>query len=211
MSREDRIKRFAKDMELPYLVHFTHIGNIESIFKRGLLPRSKVDELSENVVTNDSYRHDRRENTISISIAHPNDAMFYKYRENDADWCVIAIKRSILWKLNCLFLKYNAADARMSILENEALSTFSAFKAMYDEDENLDSREDQCLKPFDPTDKQAEILVLENIPLKYILGVFVSSRQVKKKLNSFLTDVQIKVNSPNKGVYASRLYRRKGQ
>lgn len=210
MSKKE-IKKFAQELDIPYLVHFTHISNLESIVDNGLLSRERVDELDYDAVTNDDERYDGRANTISISIAHPNDRMFYKYRENDADWCVVALKRKLLWEMDCLFLKNNAADARMSCKSDEELSSIDAFKSMYDEMGELDSREDQCLKPYDPTDKQAEILVPDEIPTDYLLGFFVSSRQIKKNYSDLLSNYQVKVNSPDKGVYASRLYRRKWQ
>jgi len=210
MSKKE-IKAFAKELEIPHLVHFTHISNLESIIENGLLSREKVDGLDEDAVTNDEERHDGREHTISLSIAHPNDLMFYKYRGKDEDWCVIGLKRKILWEQDCLFLKNNAADARMSSKEDNELSTVAAFKSMYGEMDDLDSREEQCLKPFDPTDRQAEVLVPEEIPVECIIGVYVSNRKIKKRYSELLADYQVKVHSPNKGVYASRLYRRKWQ
>lgn len=210
MSKKD-IKEFAQEVDIPYLVHFTHISNLESIVENGFLSREIVDEMELDAVTNDEGRYDGRVHTISLSIAHPNDLMFYKYREKDDDWCVIALKRKVLWELDCLFLRNNAADGRMSRLGDDELSTITAFKSMYEEMDELDSREEQCLEPFDPTDKQAEILVPHHIPAEYILGVFVSNRQIKKNYSDLLSEYQVKVNSPNKGVYASRLYRRKWQ
>lgn len=210
MSKED-IKEFAQELGIPHLVHFTHVSNLESIIEHGLLSREKVDALNKDAVTNDEERYDGRTNTISLSIAHPNDRMFYKYRDNDEDWCVLGVKREILWKDDCLFLKHNAADARMSTKEDGELSTIEAFKSMYDEMDELDSRQEQCLERYDPTDKQAEILVPDKIPVEYLIGAYVSSRRVKKRYSDLLVDYQIKVHSPNKGVYASRLYRRKWQ
>lgn len=208
MSKKE-IKAFAQELEIPYLVHFTHISNLKSIMENGLLSREKVDDLDEDAVTNDDQRYDGRAHTISLSIAHPNYRMFYKYRGNDEDWCVIGLKRKTLWEQDCLFFKNNAADARMSGKGDNELSTVAAFKSMYDEMEDLDTREEQCLKPYDPTDRQAEVLVPEEIPVEYIIGVYVSSRKIKKRYSDLLADYQVKVHSPGKGVYASRLYRRK--
>lgn len=205
------IKKFAEELKIPYLVHFTHISNLESIVQRGLLSRKKVDALAEDFLTNDEARYDGRTHTISLSVAHPNDRMFYKYRDEHEDWCVIVLKSSVLWKLNCLFLKYNAADARMSNLDDGQLSTIEAFRSMYEEMDDLPSRNEQCLMAYDPTDKQAEILINEDIPAEYILGVIVGSRQVKKNHSEMLAGYQVKVHSPDKGFYASRLYRRKWQ
>ena len=206
--RKVGIKDIAVEIGVPYLVHFTHIKNLESILEKGLLSRDQVDDLDE-VIINDEERYDGRPNTVSLSIAHPNDRMFYKYRDKDEDWCVIVLTKRILWELDCLFLKNNAADKRVSGLSDNELSTLESFKSMYEEMDDLDSREEQCLKSFDPTDKKAEVLVLDHIPTKYILGVVVSNRQVKKNYRELLSDYQVKVNSPDKGVYASSTEPRK--
>lgn len=198
-------------MKLPYLVHFTHISNLEGILEDGLLSRDSVDKLESSVRTNDESRHDNRTNTISLSIAHPNDLMFYKYRDVDADWCLIIVDISVLWKKDSLFCKYNAADARMSNLSDDHLSTPDSLLSMFDELDDVGSRSDQCLKEFDPTDKQAEILVFDKIAPKYIEGVVFSNRQVKKEHKNILGDKKSAIHSPNKGLYATRLYRRKLQ
>lgn len=210
MSKKE-IESFSKELDIPYLLHFTHIDNLQSILENGLFSRDKVDQMGTGIITNDDGRYDGRRNTISLSIAHPNDRMFSKYREKDEDWCVLALRSKLLWELDCLFFKYNAADGRISRVGNKELSSLEAFKAMFEEIEELDSREDQCLEPYDPTDKQAEVLFFDHIPLKYIFGVFVSNRKVKKNYKGLLDGYKTAINSPGKGVYASRLYRRKWQ
>jgi len=210
MSKEE-IELYAKELKIPYLVHFTHISNLEGIMENGLISREKVDSSKEKIHTNDEGRYDGRVNTISLSIAHPNDRMFYKYRDNDEDWCILVLGKKMLWELGCLFFKSNAAGGEISHLEDEELSTIEAFRGMYNEQDYLDSRKEQCLKSYDPTDKEVEILVCDHVPTKYIGAVVLSNRQVKKKYKDLLSDVEIAINSPDKGLYASRLYRRKWQ
>lgn len=210
MNKQE-IKKFAIELEIPYLLHFTHIDNLESILEKGLYSRKTVDGMDQEIITNDEGRYDGRINTISLSIAHPNDRMFTKYREVNEDWCVLELSPNLLWELDCLFFKYNAADGRISGKDDEELSSIDAFRSMYEELDGLDSREDQCLEPYDPTDKQAEVLVFDYIPVDYIFGVFVSNRQVKKNYKNILKGYMVTINRPGKGVYASRFYRRKCQ
>lgn len=205
------IKNFVGGLEIPYLVHFTRTSNLESIVKNGLLSRQRVDALGCGAIVNDELRLDNHRETISVSIAHPNDKMFYKYRQNDADWCVLGIKPCVMWESDCLFYKHNAADARVSRLPTNYLGSFESFKSMFDVEVGQNIRVEHCLKPFDPTDVQAEILVPDVIPFQHIFGVVVSSRLEKKKLNGVIDDAKIIINSPNKGMYATRLYRRKWQ
>ncbi|WP_140389787.1 DarT ssDNA thymidine ADP-ribosyltransferase family protein, partial [Vibrio parahaemolyticus] len=130
--------------------------------------------------------------TVSASIAHPNDLMFYKYRDVDEDWVVIAIKRRVLWKSECMFFKHNAADGTMSALEDHEVKGVGALQALYDEIDGFDSRAEQQLEDYDPTDRQAEVLIEDGVAVEDLLGVFVSNRMVKKKCKDMLGDVQIK-------------------
>lgn len=207
MSRKE-IKEFVQELAIPYLVHFTHISNLENIFEYGLLSRDAVDERIKDAVTNDADRHDKRTYTVSASIAHPNDLMFYKYRDVDDDWVVIAIKRRVLWSGNCMFFKHNAADGTMSCLKDDEVKGVKALRVLYEELIGFDSREEQGLLPYDPTDRQAEVLIENGVAVDNLLGVFVSNRMVKKKCKDLLGDIQIKINQPDKGVFASRRYRR---
>ena len=91
------------------------------------------------------------------------------------------------------------------------LTKVSAFKAMYDEIDGFESRSDQCLEIFDPTDVQAEVLVLDTIKWIDIIGVVFPSRQAKKGFSGLLNNMQAKINTENKGYYAARSYNRKYQ
>lgn len=208
----DEIESYAKEIDVPCLLHFTQLSNLESILTDGLLSRDRIVDLANPPEINDELRLDNHTNTISLSIAHPNSQMFYKYRmEKGGDWCVIGIHPRVLWSQDCLFCKHNAADARISGMPFGVLSGASAFRAMYDEIPGHESRSDQCLKAYDPTDVQAEVLVLDSIELPDFIGVVFPNRQAKKNYSELLGDLQAKIHSENKGFFASRSYKRKYQ
>lgn len=201
------IRKFAEEIKVPALVHFTPIGNLASILENGLLCRSDIDEDAE---INDELRLDGRENTISASIAFPNSSMFYKYRQEKGGlWAVVAISKRVLWDLDCLFCKHNAADARISRLPETSLCSIDAFKSMYDEHAGLQSRADQKLRTYDPTDVQAEILIKNHVPSKYIVGVVFPDTPSKEKHAHLTTKRKVVEHSRNKGFFASRSYVRR--
>ncbi|WP_164519193.1 DarT ssDNA thymidine ADP-ribosyltransferase family protein [Pseudoalteromonas rubra] len=205
------IRRFAEEKEIPYLIHFTRVSNLESIVRYGLVSRDKIDQGLYQGMVNDNERLDYRRDTVSVSIAHPNDKMFYKYRNIDSEWCVLGIDVKVLWEQDCLFFKHNAADASVSHLPEQALRGVGAFQSMYDEFPWLSSRMEQGLLGCDPTDVQAEVLVKNYIPTNSIFGIAVSNRQVKKNIAHFTNHLKVAINEPNKILYASRSYRRKWQ
>lgn len=206
MSKE-RIREIVDNLGIPALVHFTQLTNLESILKRGLLCR---DDIDGEVEVNDELRLDGRPNTISTSIAFPNSRMFYKYRqEKDGLWCVVGISKRVLWEHECLFCKHNAADARISCLSDKELSTPEALLSMYDELNGVDSRAEQKLRTYDPTDVQAEVLVKGNIPPKFIVGVVFPDRPSKDKYSHLTSKRKVIQHSRNKGYFASRSYVRR--
>lgn len=203
----DKIKAFVDEKEVPCLLHFTHISNLESILQNGLLSRDKVNEMGGEHEVNDELRLDNHTDTISVSIAHPNSPMLYKYRNEKAgEWCIIGIKKRVLWKQDVLFCKHNAADGRMFGKSTDYLSSIDAFKSMYDE--GIESRADQGLKVFDPTDVQAEVLVFDEIELKDIRGVVFPSEAAKQRYAHLLGDLDGLVNVPDRGYFARRAYKR---
>ena len=136
--------------------------------------------------------------------------MFWKYRqEKQGLWCVLALKVSVLWELDCLFCKHNAADARISCLSDAALSASTALRRMFDEIEGHEGREEQKLKLYDPTDPQAEVLVNQSILPNYIGGIVFSDKPSKDQYQHLSDRIQLVQHSRNKGFFASRNYVRR--
>lgn len=206
------IQDFATELEIPNcLFHFTRAVNLPSIMEHGLYPIARVDEIGVEPEINDQHRLDGRLNGTSISIAHPNCQMFYRYRMDDesVDWAVLVLKRSILWQKECAFCLHNAADSRISRLPLEVLTTPAAFRGMYAEIDGGTSREDQKLKPYDPTDVQAEVLVFDVIDPSFIRGVVFNSRAAKDEYADLLSEEQKAwVHPKSKGVFGTRSYSR---
>lgn len=155
------------------LVHFTRIENLPTILTHGLIPRLNLEQNWKNIVYNDSFRHDGRKRANCLSISHPNYKMFYKLRcsEPDQVWAVIGFKPSVMWELPCLFTYENAASERMSRASDQELSNIDAFRNMFANLTGMPSRTDMCLRDFETTNPQAEVLATCTIPPEYILGV----------------------------------------
>lgn len=205
------IRQFANELEIPYLLHFTRTANLPSIIEHGIYPLARVGEIEAEPQINDQQRLDGRLNGTSISIAHPNCRMLYKYRMEDesVDWAVLVLKRSILWQKECAFCRHNAADARISRQPLEALTTELAFKGMFEEVDGCASREQQKLKAYDPTDVQAEVMVFDVIEPTYIRGIVFNSKDAKEDYLHLLTSEQKAwVHSKSKGLFGTRSYSR---
>lgn len=204
------IQVHATALRVPYLLHFTRAINLPSIMAYGLYPIGRVSEIGVAPAINDQYRFDGHSNGTSVSIGFPNCQMFYKYRMADTavDWAILVLCPSILWAKTCAFCRHNAADGRISAQPLANLMTFQAFAGLYDEIEGLPLRDEQKLKPYDPTDVQAEVLVFDVIEPQYIAGVIFEKTVVLNTYLPHLGDRKHYVHPNNKGMFANRKYAR---
>jgi hypothetical protein len=206
MQLAERIKLRAEQREIPYLTHFTRVENIPSIMQHGLRSVSALRAEGVSFSRNDDQRLDRHPNAISLSVAHPNDKLFFRWqRENpEQRWVVLLFDIDILWQLDCAFCSHNAADRRIRRIEREALSTVEAFEAMFAEPEDEEIRASQSLQPCDPTDVQAEILVFEEIPASMLRVAIFSDHASLTQWRSHLPNRILEVDKAGIGVFGAR-------
>lgn len=199
---------FVRAKEIPYLLHFTRTVNLASILQHGLYPVIRAEEIGITPVINDHLRLDGNLGGISISIAHPNYKMFYKLRlDNEGvDWAVLALNPSVLWTKDCGFCRHNAADIRISSQPVPDLKTPAALAGMYEEIEGIAPRAEQRLKPYDPTDPQAEILVFDRIEPDLIIGAAFETEAVRDSLAGLFGGRKLLAQGPRKGFFAARSY-----
>ncbi|WP_103762333.1 DarT ssDNA thymidine ADP-ribosyltransferase family protein [Roseovarius confluentis] len=157
-------------ISIPFLCHFTRIENLPSILEHGIVPVALCPEHGIKPITNDNARFDRRTQTSSLSVGHPNARMLRKYRQIDpnSDWVVLAVNVAIALSLDTLFCPHNAADARVSRLPDADLLANKAFQRMFERPQHYTGRAGLN----QPTDDQAEILIPRVIPPSEIQGVF---------------------------------------
>lgn len=208
-----QIRTFAEQLEIPYLVHFTRLENLESILAHGILPVDQFEEADTNPVINDQLRLDGHLDGISISIAFPNSQMFFKCRKDneDSSWVILVLHPSIIWEKDCAFCRHNAADGRISCQPLNTLKTPQAFQELFSEIPGYQTRVEQCLKVYDPTDVQAEVLVFDVIEPELIGPIVFDSSAAKNRFNEIVGDRKTYAHAKDKGLFASRSYARKYQ
>ena len=210
MSRE-KIQSIALERKIPFLVHFTRAENIPSIMTHGLLPISEAKKKGLNPAINDTERLDGRLNGTSLSVAFPNGSMFYRLRKEnpDVDWVILALSPSILWSKDVLFCRHNAADVRVSRVASEVLRNPASFEGMFEAIDGHESRKDQALKAFGPTDVQGEVLVMEAIEPEFILGALFNTTAAKEASEAHFGRRKLIVHGGQKGLFDNRTYYRK--
>lgn len=207
--RQD-IEDYRNAREIPFLLHFTREENTESILSHGLAPRSHIDSGNIAGTTNDPSRNDGRRSFNCLSIAFPNNKMFYKLRNDDpsVEWPILVIHPKIISVRRTLFCQTNAASGDVSGKPDDQLESLSAFKALFDDVVGCAKRAEQQLKSCDPTDVQAEVLVEGIIPPEAIYSIVFPSQPCLQRYAAFAGQRQVMVND-RRGLYGTREYYRR--
>ena len=185
------MKSFMERHQIDTLFHFTQASNLPNIFKYGLLPKETLLSNRIEAEFNDHYRYDKCEDALCMSIEFPNYKMFYSLRMNDknVDWAVLKLDASILLDFDCAYCVTNAGSAESYSLALEERKGRRAFFRLFDDYQGKPGREEMKIKPWFPTNPQAEVLVFDCIPLHYIDAVFFESRNVLREYERFTPDV----------------------
>ncbi len=198
----DEIKNLAHDLGIPHLVHFTRCENLPTILEHGVMSIETCSHQRIDPVCNDTNRYDGQPDAISLSIAFPNYRMFYKYRAMfpATEWAVLLISSATLWEKDCGFYRNNAADARMIRIPREEMKSAQALRDMFSNDLARDS----FLRPYDPSDPQAEVLCYDTIEPSHIEAIAFETREIRAKNWSILKGLESFYAGPNAGLFASR-------
>lgn len=160
----------CKERGIEELVHFTNATNLPSILDQGLLSREYLDYYFIDYSYNDSYRMDSVKNSVSLSVTSPNYKMFYKLRcaNPNTHWAIILLNAIDVLKLDCAFCYTNAANSYITNIPIDDRKTTRAFESMFMDELFGNKRSDIGLELYETTDPQAEILVMETIPVSAI-------------------------------------------
>ena len=180
-NRGSQIRQICTERGITTLVHFTRIEHLQNILQEGLLGRSLLEARGQQFLPNDSKRLDRHKEAICLSISFPNDLLFSKFRYKSSDgncseWVVLLLDAKVLWELDCAFCQENAASSKVRYIPLEDRKKTDALKSMFvdvcrDTKGDVYERQSLQIPNHYPTHPQAEVLVFDPIPVKYIKEV----------------------------------------
>lgn len=173
----------SKSKKINALYHFSHKNNLRSILDKGLITKAQLAKLKIYFIENDKNRWDGVEDSISLSISHPNHKMFMKYAKPTGldNWVVLKISPELLsgntnptykelenydYLDKAIFNKLNAASFAMKNLSVEERKSHKAFLDIFE------SNIGKTLETYS-FDNQAEILYQGNIPKEFIQEILV--------------------------------------
>lgn len=206
-SKQEYSPEFSKAIEkynIGHLVHFTHLDNLESILKLGLLSRKELQDRGEYFKLMDNQRYDGRLDACCLSISFPNWQLFYSARNKldkseFFDWVVIEINPKVLLYNKIAFTRYNAASSIQKNIPVADLVNVQSFENLYAAEPNMPSRNEIKLPDNYTTNPQSELLCFDNIATEFIQSVhFCNYRTYEKskpdELKALNPHIDFKVN-----------------
>lgn len=180
IEEKNKIKEEVQRRGIKYLVHFTDRSNLDSILRYGLLSRRKQSEF--NLKVNCTDEKNRGTYGISTTITKPNGYMLRDKIRNKiiSSPAIIYIDASILYNLDfdIVFYQTNSANTNMEYLAGREYQHFLnmfrdyvRIKLSDGTERPMISRIDENRSNNETTDEQAEALVMNEIPVKYIKEV----------------------------------------
>lgn len=169
------IQKIIDKREIKSVFHFSRVENLSSILLNGVVPRSNL--VGSTSIFNDTVRADGKLDHSSFSISFPNHLMFYRLRcaTPDSKWALLVFKPEILTAYDCLFYTVNAASANVSRLPPSSFRGGNALERMFTY--AAETREN-ILRPCDPTDVQAEVMIPSTVTIDYLKGCILSDKNL---------------------------------
>lgn len=201
LRRREEIEKIIQDRGIKKLYHFTQAKNLNSIFERGILSRNTIYNLRIDAAVNDSERLDRHTDAISVSISGPNYQMLYalkKGKQNRGETCpgdtfvLLELDPSLLYELDCAFYPTNAASNRVRHASKTEFQGAQALENMFADGvpcpAGTYSRAKWNLDSCEASDPQAEVLVFETIPARYIKCVLFETEEMDYEYSRWVTN-----------------------
>lgn len=188
------IQEFVGERGIKLLMHFTRAKNLDSILARGLVPRNTL-ALEGFDGFNDQYRIDGTD-AVCLSIDFPNYKMFYGIQRDHPGetWVILCIHPQALWDLDCAFCTANAASNGVTAIPLDQRKTLASMQAMY-ADWPGKVRSELNLPNNYPTNPQAEVLALQGVPRRYIVGVLTLNESIRQELMAKYPGVEMRASA----------------
>lgn len=183
VTTTDGIRDFAKRKRIQRLCHFTRLSSLPGMIKDRCIKPS--DQLRPEQIV-DSERFDQLPDHVCCSIMFPNVFLLNKHVNKHAtdvsDWCVLLLKRTLLWQQGAKFCPVNAATKSGEFVK----PGLAGLESLYNKEVrqgNKFLKRGPCQPDSVPTDNQAEVLIPGGVDLAAVREGSLRSRPRPKRLS----------------------------
>lgn len=180
MSGYDKLKSRA----VSRLCHFTKLQNLTHIIatEDGIIASGSIQQDTKNA--NDTARYDGELDHVCCTIEYPNSWFLNSAIEKNIDnifkdWVVLCIDLDVLLVRSAKFCECNASKSHGRFIRNDFENIDQIFA---DRVSTFPYPRTLKMLPCCPTNGQAEILIKDNIPRRYISRIIVGDLNIAKQV-----------------------------
>ena len=186
-----------KKRHITRLVHFTRIESLAEIIRyREIASTRRLRDRYRMTVVNDRRRIDGHLDYVCCSIEYPNVYVLNRYREQNVkqDWVILFLTPILHMLPTTKFSPVNAATGGGI----HVADGIEGFKSMFVECvPSRAPRRRHSHLPSCPTDIQAEVLVMDTVPIWAVCGVAVESDVVSARVAPVIKNWPLETPIPN--------------
>ena len=184
-----------RDRGVTRLCHFTKLQSLTHILssENGVAASNSIRQDTKNVT--DTGRYDGELDYVCCSIEYPNSWFLDKAQQRNTDqifreWVVLYIHPAILNRRRAKFCPCNASTQMGSLIRDDIENIGAVFEQEVTARDRTYVRSPRMLSCCS-TDGQAEILIKDNIPRDYIIGIAVGDGEIAARVYAMIKTLGI--------------------
>lgn len=168
------IPRFLAARNITSLFHFTSIKNLESIITHGFLGRESLKERGLDFTPSDQTRYEPILDGVCFSLSRPNHYMAARKIVSGHEMVLLEIQGldSLLTNYNFFSSPGNFGSPALKRKIESWPEEFIGGQGLMNLFKSSATREKYSIPDFEPTDLQAEIIVVERLPWSFVKKVY---------------------------------------
>jgi hypothetical protein len=160
--------------KIKHLYHFTHIDNLESILRFGLRPKTILNDEGISFVETDPDRLDEITQSVSFSLEYPNEWLLKsKIKSFGNKFVMLQLPASLLLSHPFLAFPGNAAGGVFRDHRISNPSEYIGLRGIQNMFLSPHVRNLNKLESNEPTDIQAEVLILSPVGVEQVKTIHV--------------------------------------
>lgn len=171
---QQEIPRFLAARKITSLFHFTSIKNLESIVSNGFLGRETLTERGLTFKITDQIRHEPVLDGICFSLSRPNYYMAARKIISGHEMILLELQEleGLLANYNFIASPGNFGSPTLKKRVENWPEEFFGGQGLMNLFRNSEIRRKYAIPDFEPTDPQAEIILLERLPWSYVRKIY---------------------------------------
>jgi hypothetical protein len=174
LAVKEDIPRFLFARNVTSMFHFTSIKNLESIAANGFLGRETLSVKNLNFTPSDEIRYEPILDGVCFSLSRPNYYMAARKILSGHEMVLLELQglSDLLTSLNFVASPGNFGSPLLKRKIESWPEDFIGGQGLMNMFANSEIRKKYLVPDFEPTDPQAEIIMLESVPWRYVSKVY---------------------------------------